>query len=231
MLPAVSRRSAIRPRARRAFLVYLVVCAFGCAGLGVTSPNYLTDYAALPEPGYVHVVVEIPAGTSEKWEVSEDGRSLAWESVGGVPRVIRYLAYPANYGMVPRTLLAESNGGDGDPLDVFLLGTAVERGSVQLARPIGVLALRDEGERDDKLIAVPTTGPLAGVRDLRSLEREFPGVLEILETWLHHYDGVGTIELTDRGGPEVALQLVKEASAAFEAQDVAAAHRPRTATR
>ena len=45
------------------------------------------------------------------------------------PREVKYLGYPGNYGMIPRTLLPKELGGDGDPLDVIVLGPAVERGS------------------------------------------------------------------------------------------------------
>ena len=205
-----------------------MLLALGCAGMGT---NYLTGYAALPEPGFVNVVVEIPAGTSEKWEVTPAGDAIALEEHDGVPRIVRYLAYPANYGMVPRTRLSKAAGGDGDPLDVFLLGAAAQRGSVLLARPIGVIALRDEGERDDKLIAVPVDGPLADVRDLRALDRELPGAIEILETWLRNYEGTGRTLLRELGGPDAALALVRDASDAFEAeQDDAAAHRSHAAS-
>lgn len=198
-------------------LAALLLCA-GCAPWVGLSANYLTDYAALPQPGFVNVVIEIPAGTDQKWEVTPDGRAIAWEEQDGTPRVIRYLAYPANYGMVPRTRLAKANGGDGDPLDVFLLGAAAARGSVRLARPIGVIGLDDEGERDDKLVCVPAEGPLADVRDLRALDRELPGAIDILETWLRNYDGTGRTVLKELGGPEAALALVREASASFEAE-------------
>jgi inorganic pyrophosphatase len=46
----------------------------------------------------VRAVVEIPAGTSEKWEVVEDGRALAIERQDGQRRRIDYLPYPSNYG-------------------------------------------------------------------------------------------------------------------------------------
>ena len=71
--------------------------------------------------------------------------------------------------MVPRTLLPESDGGDGDPLDVIILGPAVPRGSVVEVRPVAVLDLLDQGERDDKILAVPVSGPLSDVIDLKSL--------------------------------------------------------------
>ena len=37
-----------------------------------------------------------------------------WEFRDGKPRVVAYLGYPGNYGMIPRTLLPKEHGGDGD---------------------------------------------------------------------------------------------------------------------
>lgn len=139
----------------------------------------------------VPVVVEIPAGTVEKWEVTKPEGYLALEHAGGQPRRIRYLPYPASYGMIPGTTAPRDAGGDGDPLDVILLGPTAPRGTVVAARPIGVLRLRDDGERDDKIIAVPVrphASPFADIRDTPDLERAFPGVLSILETWFVNYE-------------------------------------------
>jgi len=47
---------------------------------------------------------------------------MKWAFEDGKPRVIKYLAYPGNYGMIPRTLLPKELGGDGDPLDIIMLG-------------------------------------------------------------------------------------------------------------
>jgi inorganic pyrophosphatase len=139
--------------------------------------------------------VEIPAGTADKWEVAGDGRHLVVERVGGEPRRINYLPYPANYGFVPRTLSDSAVGGDGDPLDVVLLGPALPCGAVVEARLVGALRLVDDGEEDTKLLAVRPEDPLGGVRDIGDVERHFPGVLDILETWFVHYEGPGNRSL------------------------------------
>lgn len=199
----------------------LAWAATGCAVDGSGSaprdaaPSFLSGHPAMPDPGMVHVVVEIPAGTNDKWEVAEDGSSLEWELVNGEPRVVAYLAYPANYGMISGTLVPRESEGDGDPLDVVLLGPALERGSVAVARPIGVLLLLDDGERDDKVLAVQTSGPLSDAADLADLRRRYPGVAAIIETWFTHYKGPG--RLTSRGlaGRAEALRIIEEASAHY----------------
>jgi inorganic pyrophosphatase len=141
--------------------------------------SFLDGYPALDATGGVNVVVEVPAGSTQKWEVDKSDGSLRWEFENGEPRVVRYLGYPGNYGMIPRTLLPKERGGDGDPLDVLVLGSALPRGAVVKARLVGVLKLFDGGERDDKLIAVSAKGTFSEVRDLGSLRASFEGITEI----------------------------------------------------
>jgi inorganic pyrophosphatase len=158
----------------------------------------------------VRAVVEIPAGTSEKWEVVEDGRALAIERQDGQRRRIDYLPYPSNYGFIPRTRLTTDEGGDGDPVDVVILGPATPCGAVVDARIVGALRLLDDGEQDDKVLAVRPEAPLGDVHDLDELRDRYPGVLDILETWFVHYKGPGN---RSRGfvGAAAARSIVTEA--------------------
>lgn len=153
------------------------------------SAHFIADFPARASGGLVNVVVEIPAGTDAKWEVTKPDGVLRWQFKNGAPRVVKYLGYPGNYGMVPRTLLPKEAGGDGDPLDVLVLGPALERGTVQAVRVIGVLELLDGGEQDDKLVAVLPGTALGEVESLDELDREFPGVTAIVETWFKGYKG------------------------------------------
>ncbi len=151
--------------------------------------NFLSGYEPINLDGTINAVVEIPAGTLAKYEVDKDTGMMAIEQKNGKPRYVQYLGYPANYGMVPRTLLPKSKGGDGDPLDVFILGPSVPSGTVVKARAIGSIILLDAGEIDDKLILVMEDGPFANVSSLSDMEKRFPGALGILQTWLTHYKG------------------------------------------
>lgn len=181
--------------------------------------NFLTGYPAFAGEEAIHVVVEIPAGTSGKWETTKDGEAIAWEILESGPRVVQYLAYPGNYGMIPRTLLPAQMGGDGDPLDVVLLGPAVPRGSVVTARPVGVLELLDTGEDDDKIIAVPFEGPFSDVRDLETLRTAYAGVIDIIETWFTSYKGPGVMEAGGVRDAAAARSIVERAAEAFEAYE------------
>jgi inorganic pyrophosphatase len=181
--------------------------------------NLIADYEPLTPGGDLRVVVEIPTGTLAKWEVIKPDGTLKWEFKKGRPRVVRYLGYPGNYGMVPRTLLPETAGGDGDPLDVIVLGPAVPRGSVIEAKLIGVLKLVDQGERDDKLIAVLASSPLYEANTLQALNETFPGVSSILEIWFQNYKGPGKIDSGGFGDCQEARSILDDAMRAFGTAD------------
>lgn len=180
--------------------------------------NLLDGYPAFNADGSANAVIEAPAGTIAKWEVSKPEGLLRLDEENGRPRMIRYLAYPANYGMIPCTLLARAQGGDGDPIDVVLLGESLPRGSVHPVRVIGVLRLLDRGQRDDKLIAVPLHGTFAGIDRLSSLQAKFPGILRILEIWFTSYKGPGQSASEGFGEAEEAQRMLDAAAAAFDPQ-------------
>ena len=178
--------------------------------------NLFTDYAAINEDGDLNVVVEIPTGSIAKWEVDKSDGSLRWKFKNQRPRVVNYLGYPGNYGMVPRTIYSKEAGGDGDPLDAIVIGPAVPRGSVVAARLIGVLRLIDRGEQDDKLIAVMADTPFYEVEDLEELDDNFRGALPIIETWFANYKGPGKIESQGFGGVDEAREILARGMASFD---------------
>lgn len=95
--------------------------------------------------GMVNVVVEVPLGTTEKYEWNR--RSLRMEIDRLEPTD---MPEPANYGFIPRTI-----GGDGDALDVFIISSSpIPTGTVIPAKIIGVMKFTDEGISDDKIVAV-----------------------------------------------------------------------------
>jgi len=179
--------------------------------------NFITGYPTFEGGDTVNIVVEIPAGSDQKWEVREPGKVMEWELKKGKRRVVAYLAYPANYGMIPQTMLPEEEGGDGDPLDVVLLGESVPRGSVTIGYPVAVLKLKDGGEQDDKIIAAPLTGPLSGVTGLEDLRTRFPGITDILETWFGNYKGPGVMKVEGWADRDEALAVVQAAHNAYTA--------------
>lgn len=108
------------------------------------------------------LTVEIPAGSFTKYEINEEGLVFV-DRFQSMP-----VAYPANYGSMPRTL-----AGDGDPLDALVLTREPLHPGVLIGfRPVGVLRMTDDGEGDQKVIGVPTDKidpSYAGIRDLGDL--------------------------------------------------------------
>ncbi len=114
--------------------------------------NLWTDLDAHPNHSeYVNVVVEIPKGSRNKYEYDKEH---------GIIRLNRVLyasmEYPGDYGFVPQTVYD-----DGDTLDVLvMLNEPTFPGCVIQARPIGLFRMKDRGEPDDKILAVPASDPI-----------------------------------------------------------------------
>jgi inorganic pyrophosphatase len=172
--------------------------------------NLYRDIRPVNRDGTLNIVNEIPNGTNAKWEVSEETGKLCWEFKNGAPRVVKYLGYPTNYGMVPRTL-----GGDGDSLDVLTIGELKLRGEIVRVKLIGVMHMLDGGETDDKLIAVVPGTPAGDFNSLEELEAAWAGSETIIKTWFEGYKGPGEIEVTGFGGPDDAKAVLAAGLAAY----------------
>eukprot|EP00891_Asterochloris_glomerata_P000739 jgi/Astpho2/739/fgenesh1_pm.00015_%23_10_t len=101
-------------------------------------------------PNVVHAVIEIPQRTKVKYELDQESGLLK------VDRVLHSsTVYPGNYGFIPQTL-----DEDNDPMDILVL---MQEPAVPLsflrATVIGVLPMIDQGEQDDKIIAVHADDP------------------------------------------------------------------------
>ncbi|WP_019535254.1 inorganic diphosphatase [Paenibacillus ginsengihumi] len=95
-----------------------------------------------------NAVIEIPAGSFTKYEIDADTGHLVADRFQSMA-----VHYPGNYGSIP-----QSKGGDGDPLDVLVLARQpLVPGTVVKVRAIGMLKMIDDGEADDKIVAVPVS--------------------------------------------------------------------------
>ena len=178
--------------------------------------NLLPNTVPRFKDGEVNALIEIPAGTLEKWELNKSSGKIEWELVDNKPRVVKYLGYPGNYGMIPGTLLSKENGGDGDPLDILVLGPPVSRGKLLKCKIIGILYLLDRGEQDDKLIAVSSDSPLYGINSIDELNEDFKGIPEILELWFTNYKGSGKMEFKGFGEKNNAIQMLEKSIKEFQ---------------
>ena len=99
----------------------------------------------------VLALIEIPRGSKNKYEWDEELGGVALSRV-----LYQSVAYPTEYGFIPGTL-----ADDGDALDVVvLIDQPTFPGCLMRVRPIGILRLVQEGERDDKVLCVPVADPL-----------------------------------------------------------------------
>lgn len=101
-------------------------------------------------PEAVNAVIEIPQGSSNKYEYSAALDAFVLDRVLYSP-----LYYPAEYGWIAGTL-SEA----GDPLDILVFTShPTFPGCVIPARPLGALHMHDEEGEDFKIVAVAGTDP------------------------------------------------------------------------
>ncbi|MFM7507942.1 MAG: inorganic diphosphatase [Actinomycetota bacterium] len=156
---------------------------------------------------WYEVVVEIPQGTRNKYEIAHDSGEIWLDR-----HLFNATVYPAEYGFFPNTL-AE----DGDPLDALvLLGEPTFPGCHLRARPVAQLEMTDEAGRDVKVLCVPA----GDVRwDHMSDVEDVPDYLlaEIKHFFTVYKDlepGKGS-EIGDWTGADTALASIADARARF----------------
>lgn len=101
-------------------------------------------------PEQCNVIIEIPRGSSNKYEVDKETGLIKLDRVFFSP-----MHYPLDYGFLPQT-----HWYDGDPLDALVMTThPLLPGVLVEVRPIGVIRMKDDGEQDEKIIAVAAKDP------------------------------------------------------------------------
>jgi inorganic pyrophosphatase len=152
-------------------------------------------------PEIVRMIVEIPQQSANKYEY--DGEL-------GVFRLDRALYsplhYPGDYGFIPGTL-----ADDNDPLDVLCLvhqpsfpGVLIE------VRPVGLLNMVDNDERDQKILAVPNRNPRFD--QVHTMDQIFPHVRRELEHFFAIYKELeGRVtQMHGWSGPREARKAIME---------------------
>lgn len=122
------------------------------------------------------VLIEISKGSNKKYELDKETGFLKLDRILNTSFV-----YPANYGFIPLT-----HCDDNDPLDVFVLSKEVlEPMVIVQCRPIGVINMIDNGELDEKIIAVPIKDSfMQEYQDIKNIPN---AVLQEIKHFLHHY--------------------------------------------
>lgn len=161
--------------------------------------------------GLINVVVEIPMGSNQKIE---------WDRRVGTLKLDRIepmiFAKPTNYGFIPQTL-----DEDGDELDVLLVTDApLTTGIFTEARILGVMKFVDDGEVDDKIIAVPADDRHNGdaIKDLGDLPEQ---LIKQIEFHFNNYKALkkpGSTAVKSFDGVDEAKAVIKAAIARWQKQ-------------
>lgn len=158
----------------------------------------------------VEVVVEIPRGSRNKYEMDHHSQRIRLDRV-----LHSSVHYPTDYGFIPDTL-AE----DGDPLDALVL---VEEGTFPgcavPARPIGLLHMADEHGTDIKVLCVTASDPRFG--GIHRLEDLAPHWLREIEVFFETYKQLEDSKEVSVGGwqgPEAAWAAIADCRARLRGQ-------------
>ena len=154
--------------------------------------------------GEINVVVEIPTGSNHKIEWDRKNACFMLDRVEPMA-----FAKPCNYGFIPQTL-----DEDGDELDVLLItDQPLTTGIYTKARILGVMKFVDDGEVDDKIIAVPADDRNNG--DAYEILEDLPKrTLEQIEFHFNHYKDLkkpGSTKVLSFGDVEEAKEVIADA--------------------
>jgi inorganic pyrophosphatase len=123
-------------------------------------------------PENVNTIIEIPKGSHHKYEYDEKLDIIKLDRVLHSP-----VYYPTDYGFIP-----ETRSEDGDHLDVLvMISEPVFPGCLVVVRPIGILYMEDQKEKDEKIIAVAAYDPLlSNLKDIDNVD-------EFFKKEIHHF--------------------------------------------
>src|SRR6202162_2952998 len=159
-------------------------------------------------PGEFLAVVEIPMGSSVKYELDKQTGLLRLDRI-----LYSAVYYPANYGFIPQTL-AE----DDDPLDVLVLcQEAVAPLTLVNARAIGLMTMVDSGKKDHKILAIAVDDPeYDGFQDAKELPSHR---LTMLRRFFQDYKTLEgkAVEVEDFQPAQESSRVVEDALARYSA--------------
>jgi len=150
----------------------------------------------------INGIIEIPKGTRAKYELDKDSGLLKLDRV-----LFSSVYYPANYGFIP-----QSYCDDKDPLDILILSQIdIEPLCIVPAKPIGVMRMLDNGEADDKIIAVAAGDP--SVNHINDISELPPHFISEMRHFFEDYKKLEnkTVLVEDFQDATVAKQIIQKA--------------------
>lgn len=161
-------------------------------------------------PDEINVFVEVPQGSSVKYEFDEEMDAIEVDRFIGSASV-----YPFNYGFIPMTL-----ADDGDALDVMILSSmAVVSGSIIACHPIGLLEMEDEHGIDTKILAVPARGidPFYDhIKELEDVDRSTKERIKLFFKQYKEMEANRWSRVQNFGDRKSALIVIREAILKFK---------------
>ena len=158
-------------------------------------------------PRVVNAVVEIPKGTSAKYEYNPELDMFQLDRC-----LPSSMIYPCTYGFVPSTF-AEDN----DPLDILIYNDVpIQRGTLVECNVIGALDMTDSGGRDWKILGTPTSH----VKKYRSLKDIDPMFLKIASYFFKHYKDLNNsyVKVGDWHGKQKTYNVIEACVKRFKYQ-------------
>lgn len=153
-------------------------------------------------PRIVNAVIEIPQGSRTKYEIDKPSGLLKLDRV-----IYSSFHYPSNYGFIPRTY-----GDDKDPLDILVLSSqSIQPLCIVDAKVIGVMQMVDNGDADDKIIAVAARDQSINyINNIEELPKHF---FEELRHFFEEYKRLEnkSVLVQEFGDKAKALQIIEEA--------------------
>lgn len=160
-------------------------------------------------PEVVRAIIEIPCNTFNKYEYDEDMGIIKLDRVLHSP-----MHYPVDYGFIP-----ETRSEDGDHLDIMIMTKSpVFTGCLLDARPLGVLIMKDECGRDEKILAVPKNDPY--YNHIRRLSHVSPHLLLELEHFFTQYKHLEGKKAKVEGwqNRSVAYKIIKDSFKVYQCE-------------
>jgi inorganic pyrophosphatase len=152
-------------------------------------------------PAIVNGLIEIPQGSRAKYEVDKTTGLLKLDRV-----VYSSFHYPINYGFIPQTL-----GLDGDALDILVMcSESIQPLCLVEATVIGNMQMIDNGEEDDKIIAVATNDPTVNhITNINELPKHF---IAVLKNYFEQYKALENkvVEIDEFQDKESAYNIINE---------------------